>query len=430
MPARPPGAPTGRYRGRRQRHQPDRTAGSRATEPTPAGPTRPTREPAATADPFDPVPRRHLLAEHDAGEHSATLVHQEAARSPGRAPDTRAPDTRAPDTRAPDTRTPDADDLADGEPGAQSGSPSGAAHVGAGILLSRLSGLAREIATSRMLGLGLAADAFRAALRIPNLLQNLLGEGVLSASFIPVYSRLLDHDEEEAGRVAGAIAGLMAAATAVLVFGGIVAAEPLTLLLTPGFADDPEKLDLTVDLVRIMFPGVGVLVLSAWCLAILNSHRRFFLSYVAPVLWNLAQVAIVVAVFIRGGGQESLARAGIAGAAGFSARARRNVLAGLRPLRRSGMLVDKVRQDIVEAGIPFLKGDFPIRVFHARANATITGPLSPGAALPAADAAVTDVGRSGLRKLIVIDATGGAVVKAGKFRCWRPAIESLPSASR
>lgn len=183
----------------------------------------------------------------------------------------------------------------------------GATLVAAGILLSRLSGLVREIVTAGFLGVGLASDAFKAALRIPNLLQNLLGEGALSASFIPVYSRLIDTDEEEAGRTAGAVAGLLAAAVSVLVVLGMVAARPITIVLTPGF--DGERLDLTVGLVRIMFPGVGLLVLSAWCLAILNSHRRFFLSYVAPVLWNLAQIVVVAVVAIGGSTPLSVANA-------------------------------------------------------------------------------------------------------------------------
>lgn len=171
---------------------------------------------------------------------------------------------------------------------------SGAVLVGAGILLSRLAGLVREIAFAAFLATGMAADAFKAALRIPNLLQNLLGEGVLSASFIPVYSRLLEDDEREAGRVAGAVAGLLAALAGTVAVLGVVFARPITVVLTPGF--EGEKLDLTVDLVRIMTPGIAVLVLSAWCLGVLNSHRRFFLSYVAPVLWNAAQVAVLVAL--------------------------------------------------------------------------------------------------------------------------------------
>ncbi|MEX2659207.1 MAG: murein biosynthesis integral membrane protein MurJ [Acidimicrobiales bacterium] len=174
-----------------------------------------------------------------------------------------------------------------------------AALVGGGILLSRLAGLARERALSNYLGVGPAVDAFRAAVRIPNVLQNLLGEGVLSASFIPVYSRsLAEGDEEEAGRIAGAVAGLLAALAGTLVVIGVVFARPLTKVLAPGFTG--ERFELTVTLTRILTPGIGLLVLSAWCLGVLNSHRRFFLSYVAPVLWNVAQIVVLVALGLRG----------------------------------------------------------------------------------------------------------------------------------
>jgi putative peptidoglycan lipid II flippase len=165
--------------------------------------------------------------------------------------------------------------------------------VAAGIGLSRLSGLIRDAALAFFLGANIGADAFRAALRIPNFLQNLLGEGVLSASFIPTYSRLLDEGREpEAGRVAGAVLGLLIALSGVLVLAGVLFARPLTVALTPGFVGD--RLDLTVALVRVMFPGIGLLVVSAWCLGVLNSHRRFFLSYVAPVLWNAGILAVLI----------------------------------------------------------------------------------------------------------------------------------------
>ena len=173
----------------------------------------------------------------------------------------------------------------------------GSSAVAAGIALSRLSGLLRESLLRSVLALGPAADAFAAALRIPNLLQNLLGEGSLSASFIPVYSRLLGEGrDDEAGRVAGAVAGLLAALAGGLVVVSILAARPLAVLLAPGF--EGRRLDLTVDLLRITTGGLGLLVLSAWCLGVLNSHGRFFLPYVAPVLWNAAQVAVLaVAAF-------------------------------------------------------------------------------------------------------------------------------------
>jgi putative peptidoglycan lipid II flippase len=183
--------------------------------------------------------------------------------------------------------------------------------VAAGILLSRIAGVVRESATGYFLGAGVGAEAFRAALRIPNLLQNLLGEGVLSASFIPVYSKALaDGRDEDAGRLAGAVAGLLTVVTAVLVLVGVVFAGPITRLLTPGFLPGTERYELTVTLVRILTPGVGFLVLSAWCLGILNSHRRFFLSYVAPVLWNVAIVgALVTTALLLGDGELALAQA-------------------------------------------------------------------------------------------------------------------------
>jgi putative peptidoglycan lipid II flippase len=165
--------------------------------------------------------------------------------------------------------------------------------VALGILLSRVAGLVRQRVFARYLGLSPAADAFTAALRIPNFLQNLFGEGILSASFIPVYAKLLaEEDEEAAGRVASIVASLLALAVGVLTLVGVAAAPVIVAVVAPGFKGDVRE--LTVTLVRIMFPGVGLLVLSAWCLGVLNSHRRFFNSYVAPVLWNAAIIAATV----------------------------------------------------------------------------------------------------------------------------------------
>ncbi|MFQ5556581.1 MAG: murein biosynthesis integral membrane protein MurJ [Acidimicrobiales bacterium] len=173
---------------------------------------------------------------------------------------------------------------------------SGSVLVGLGIFASRVAGLVREQVSSRVLGLTGPADAFTAALRIPNLLQNLLGEGVLSASFVPVYSQLLDEgDKEEAGRVAGAVAALLMVVTGLGVLAMIALARPITSLLAFGLSG--ERFDLAVSLTRIMALGVGFLVLSAWCLGVLNSHRRFFLSYVAPVVWNAAQIGVLVVVW-------------------------------------------------------------------------------------------------------------------------------------
>lgn len=162
--------------------------------------------------------------------------------------------------------------------------------VAAGILLSRISGLVREKVFAYYLGNSVAAGVFRAASRIPNFLQNMLGEGVLSAAFIPVYARLLAQGEEElAGRVAGVVASLLALVTAVLVLLGVLFTPQILFLIAPGFKGEVRQ--LTITTVRILFPAIGLLVMSAWCLGVLNSHKKFFLAYVAPVLMNIAAIA-------------------------------------------------------------------------------------------------------------------------------------------
>jgi putative peptidoglycan lipid II flippase len=180
--------------------------------------------------------------------------------------------------------------------------------VAAGILASRIVGLVRQRVFNYYFGLSDAADAFNAAFRVPNFLQNLFGEGVLSASFIPVYARLLaEGDDRESGRVAGAVAAVLALATSVLVLAGVLATPYLIWAIAPGFHG--EKRELTIRLVRILFPGAGLLVFSAWCLGILNSHRKFFLSYTAPVIWNAAMIATLAAF---GGREQSALAASLA----------------------------------------------------------------------------------------------------------------------
>ena len=180
----------------------------------------------------------------------------------------------------------------------------GALLVATGILASRLMGLVRERVFAHYLGNAEAAAVFKAALRIPNFLQNLFGEGVLSGSFIPVYAQLLGKgDTKEADRVAGAVFGLLSLASAVLVAAGMLFTPFFVDAIAPGFEGHARELAIAV--VRILFPGTGLLVLSAWCLGILNSHRRFLLSYLAPVVWN---VVIILTLVAAGGryGEERL----------------------------------------------------------------------------------------------------------------------------
>lgn len=174
--------------------------------------------------------------------------------------------------------------------------------VAVGIFLSRIAGLVRDRVFAHYLGNSLAAGAFKAALRIPNFLQNLFGEGVLSASFIPVYARLhAEGQTEEARRLAGSVATILLLIITILSALGVMFAPVMIDILAPGF-EAPEVRQLTINLVRIMFPGIALLVMSAWCLGVLNSHGYFLLSYLAPVLWNLS---IIVALVWSGAAQDS-----------------------------------------------------------------------------------------------------------------------------
>jgi len=217
--------------------------------------------------------------------------------------DPQAPDLSAETPSAIDPRP--EEPTAAGPPAAGGGSSaSRAATVAAGILSSRVVGFLRERAVAYFFGVGAHADVFRVALRGPNILQNLLGEGTISAAFIPIYSRMLaEAREEDAGRFAGAVFGLLLALVALLTLLGVLFAGPIVTVLAPGFLGDAgadaatggvDRFGLAVACVRIIFPMTGILVLSAWALGVLNSHRRFFVPYFAPVLWN---VAIIAALF-------------------------------------------------------------------------------------------------------------------------------------
>jgi putative peptidoglycan lipid II flippase len=174
--------------------------------------------------------------------------------------------------------------------------------VGAGILISRIVGLVRQRIFAHYFGSSAEGDAFSAAFRIPNFLQNVFGEGALSASFIPVYAKLLaQNDEKEAARVANAIFAILALVTAIIVVVGVLATPYIVTLIAAGFEE--ERRALTITLVRIFFPGAALLVLSAWCLGVLNSHHRFFISYTAPVAWN----AVIIAALIYFGRRMDLA---------------------------------------------------------------------------------------------------------------------------
>lgn len=178
--------------------------------------------------------------------------------------------------------------------------------VGAGILLSRISGLVRSFFFARFFGLSMEGDAFLAASKIPNIMRSLFGEGALSASFVPVYSRMLAKgDEKAANALAGAVLGLLMAAVSLITLIGIAAAPFLTTVFNTFF--EGEKRELTIQLTQILFPMTAFMVLSGWCLGVQNSHRRFFWSYASAAMWNVAQIILLVGWGSRAQSMQQLA---------------------------------------------------------------------------------------------------------------------------
>jgi putative peptidoglycan lipid II flippase len=169
----------------------------------------------------------------------------------------------------------------------------GARAVGAGILVSRFAGLARGLLFARYFGDGMAADAYNAALRIPNTVRNLLGDGTISASFVPVYAAAMARGDHEGARaLANALLGVLLAVVATMTLVGVAAAPWLTTIFAGGLA--PETAALTTRLLRVLFPMTGVMVLSGWCLGVQNAHRRFFVAYAAAAGWALVQVVFLL----------------------------------------------------------------------------------------------------------------------------------------
>lgn len=171
----------------------------------------------------------------------------------------------------------------------------GATSVAFAGALSRLAGLVRERLFARYLGTSDFADAYSAAMRIPGLMESVMGDRVFASAFIPRYSRLLSEGaDREARHLARSVGLAHLTAVVAVVVAGVLAAPLLVGVIASGF--ESEKAALTVRIVRILFPTMGLIVMGAWCLAVLNSHRRFFLPYAAPIISAIAiSTALVVA---------------------------------------------------------------------------------------------------------------------------------------
>lgn len=210
--------------------------------------------------------------------------------------------------------------------------------VGSGIFLSRITGLARDVAVAAFLGTSLLADAYWAAIKIPNIIRNLLGEGTLSAAFVPVYSEALERHGEaspQSTRLASSVLGVVLSAAVLLSALGVILAPWITNLVMLGADDETRR--ITTELVRILFPMSGTLIVGAWFLGVLNSHGKFFLPFVAPTIWNLCQIAGLFVARAAGSDQfaHALAWSALAGSllqVGIQVPTARRLTGSLRPM--------------------------------------------------------------------------------------------------
>ncbi len=164
--------------------------------------------------------------------------------------------------------------------------------VGGMTLLSRVLGLVRDIVIARAIGAGAGADAFFVAFKIPNFMRRLFAEGAFSQSFVPVLSASREQGERSSVRsLVAAVAGVHGGVLLLVTLAGVLAAPVLVAVFAPGFIDEDGRYDLAVEMIRITFPYLFFISLTAMAAGILNSFGRFAVPAFTPVLLNLSLIA-------------------------------------------------------------------------------------------------------------------------------------------
>lgn len=173
--------------------------------------------------------------------------------------------------------------------------------VGAATVASRLLGFARDVLIARLLGGGPVADAYLAALRLPNLVRRVLGEGGLNAPFVPLYLGIArERGPQEARRFASEATGNLAFLLLLLVAVGELFAPWLVLGLAGGFAEEPATLAFAAYYTRLMLPFLLLTTLAALLAALLNAEKRFTVVALAPALMNAILLALLLGLHLNG----------------------------------------------------------------------------------------------------------------------------------
>jgi putative peptidoglycan lipid II flippase len=212
-------------------------------------------------------------------------------------------------------------------------------------LVSRISGLARDIVLAYSFGATYAADAFYVAFRIPNFFRRIFGEGAFSQAFVPVLSEYRSKTDMDAIRVfISHVSAALGLALLLIVLVGIAGSKLIITGLAPGFLDDPEKFDITVTMLQICFPYLLFISLVAMTAGIMNAYHHFVVPAFTPVLLNLCMIgaALILAPLMEGSALALAWGVFIAGAV--------QLLFQLPMLRRMKLLV-RPRLDTKDAGV-------------------------------------------------------------------------------
>ncbi|MBI5642909.1 MAG: murein biosynthesis integral membrane protein MurJ [Deltaproteobacteria bacterium] len=169
--------------------------------------------------------------------------------------------------------------------------------VGSATVLSRILGYIRDAAVAYVFGAGLYSDAFFMAFRISNLLRRLVGEGALTSSFIPIFTEEMSkRSKEDTRNLVSSVFTIFAIILTGLAVLGIIFSKEIVWVMSPGFASDPLKFGLTIELTRLMFPYMVFIGLMAIAMGVLNSYRHFTAPALSPVFFNLAIILCVFAL--------------------------------------------------------------------------------------------------------------------------------------
>ena len=172
--------------------------------------------------------------------------------------------------------------------------------TGIGTLVSRVLGLVRDVVFASVFGAGASADTFFVAFRIPNFFRRLFGEGAFSHAFVPILSDYrVSRSEEEVRDLVGHVAGTLGVALLAVTTAGVAAAPALVYVFASGFAADPAQAALTGSLLRITFPYLLFISLTAFAGGILNTWGRFGIPAITPSLLNLSLIAAAVGLAPR-----------------------------------------------------------------------------------------------------------------------------------